>query len=129
MNAHTRPDLVEQLTRMVLDLAARVRAIEAAAPPKLPPSPAAPQRRTLPTARPIVRMLVQDAALRFGVSGAAIVGPDRHAPTVEARQWVMFEAYQVGCSYPRIGRELGHRDHTTIMHGVRREAERRAVQG
>lgn len=44
----------------------------------------------------------------------------RTAPVVEARQIIMYLCRNyTGHSYPEIGRRLGGRDHTTIIHGFR----------
>lgn len=59
-----------------------------------------------------------------GVSVADILGKRRFKHFVEARQAVMLAASKGGYSLTEIGHELGNRDHTTIMHGIRRAKER-----
>jgi chromosomal replication initiation ATPase DnaA len=54
-------------------------------------------------------------------------GPDRTAAIAEARQalmWILRN--RLGMSYPAIAATL-NRDHSTVMHGVRREALRRGL--
>lgn len=47
-----------------------------------------------------------------------------------ARQFVMYwTARLCGYSYPQIGRLLGKRDHTTILHGAKIYPEKRAYMG
>lgn len=72
-------------------------------------------------------LAIELAADRHGVSFAEIVGPRRVKCFVDARSDVAFALRQVGWSYPRIGRLLGDRDHTTIMNLIRRrDAKARA---
>ncbi len=61
----------------------------------------------------------------FGVGVADMKSPGRHASLAGARQMFMFLARQHAkhLSYPQIGRLIG-RDHTTIIYGVGRAAER-----
>lgn len=50
-----------------------------------------------------------------------------HSDACEARQRFMRLAYEAGLgSTPQIGRFLGGRDHTTVLHGIRRDRERAA---
>lgn len=65
------------------------------------------------------------AVVIFGFTRAELLGPRGPAPLSRARQWVMAELRAAGWSLPRIGRFLG-RDHTTVLHGLRCEAARRA---
>lgn len=64
--------------------------------------------------------IVQDVARAFEVSPAELRLPDRHQRITRAR----FAAYRMmreerGLSYTQIGRMLGHRDHSTVMLGIR----------
>ncbi len=55
-------------------------------------------------------------------------GPSRVRPLVHARQHFMADAYETKqWSMPQIGRYLGWRDHTTVLHGVRAHAKRVAI--
>lgn len=56
----------------------------------------------------------------FGVTQAAVTGPIRRRSLVEARQQIVRLARTLTkTSYAEIGRKLGGRDHTTIMHADR----------
>lgn len=71
--------------------------------------------------------IAAQVAAETGIPLPLILGPRRcKAPVARARQRVMWEARQCGLSYPEIGYAIG-RDHTTVLHGVRREAQRRGV--
>lgn len=62
-----------------------------------------------------------------GVSFAEMIGERRSAYLVRTRQeamWLLKE--KCGLSLPQIGRILGGRDHTTILHGIRRHVRRLA---
>lgn len=67
-----------------------------------------------------VRDVIEAAAEHFGVSVAVLLGVDRHQPVARQRQIAMFIAHKLtGRSLPYIGRHIGGRDHTTVLHGVR----------
>jgi chromosomal replication initiation ATPase DnaA len=54
--------------------------------------------------------------LHFGIHASQLVSPDRHKMVALARHLVAYFAKRAtDLSYPEIGRELGGRDHTTIM--------------
>lgn len=71
-----------------------------------------------------VRKFVAEVSKEYAIPANHILGPSRIAEVVEARQEVMRRAHAAGVSFSRIGRDLGGRDHTTIIHGVRRAEER-----
>ena len=77
--------------------------------------------------RQIVNACVMDAARMFGVPAYQITGFLRRKAVYEARQWVYAEAYRRGSTMAAIGRAMG-RDHTAVMHGINREAERAAAE-
>lgn len=66
------------------------------------------------------RRIVETIAAHYGVTAAGIRGSRRGAPLIEARQaahsalWI-----ETTMSLPQIGRML-NRDHTTILHSIRR---------
>lgn len=65
--------------------------------------------------------IVRDVAMAFDVTPAELRLPDRRRRIAFAR----FAAYrfmreEAKLSLPQIGRMLGHRDHTSIMHGLSR---------
>lgn len=55
---------------------------------------------------------------RHGVSLEDMLGPGREAHLVEARADVYRALRAAGWSYPRIGRFVGGRNHTTVMHAL-----------
>lgn len=58
-----------------------------------------------------------------GISVADITGHSRFRHIARARQLVMYLAHHhAGRSYPHIGRHLGGKDHSTVLHGVRQVA-------
>ncbi len=77
--------------------------------------------------RPMARgptAAVQDVvATSFGLTRADLLGPSRLAHIVRPRQIAMYLAREVvGQSLPEIGRRFGGRDHTTVLHAVRKIA-------
>ncbi|MDQ3679384.1 MAG: WhiB family transcriptional regulator [Actinomycetota bacterium] len=65
--------------------------------------------------------LVDRSAAAFGLRGDELRATSRARHVVEARQVAMYVLRQAtSLSYPAIGRHFGGRDHTTVMHGVRR---------
>jgi len=53
-----------------------------------------------------------------------MMGPKRARNVARPRQIAMYLSKQLTCrSLPEIGRRFGGRDHTTIMHGVRKIEE------
>ena len=68
----------------------------------------------------------------FGIEAELITGGSRRRPLVEARQVAMYVTRNMtDLSFPDIGRAFGDRDHTTVMHAVRkieaRIGERQAI--
>lgn len=71
-----------------------------------------------------LKHIIVVAARYFGVTQAALVGPSRRSSLVRARNVIVHLARRLtALSYADIGRQLGGRDHTTIMHADRRLAE------
>lgn len=86
---------------------------EVAAPAPLRPSP--------------VERLVRLAANLFGIAGELIKSDSRSAPIARARFAVYWSAHHgSGLPAARVARLLGDRDHTTILHGLRRADQLRA---
>ena len=57
----------------------------------------------------------------FGFTTADLIGPSRKQPLARARQVAMYLCRELtDLSLPRIGREFGNRDHTTVLHGLDR---------
>lgn len=80
--------------------------------------------------RPVMMAdIKREYAMRFGVTVADLEGPDRRPPIAHLRQECMAACRATGrWSLKQIGRAFGDRDHTTVLHAIRRVAER-AEQG
>lgn len=71
--------------------------------------------------------LIREIAAKHNVSTEHLIGHCRRAGVAWARFEIMWQArHGLGMSYKLIGRVLGGRDHTTIMHGVNRYEDWRA---
>ena len=84
-----------------------------------------------------IETIIDIAAASEGLTPADILGPVREKPFVRARQRAMYLARQAtDRSLPELGRRFGGRDHTTILHALRKisvlvehdESERRAIE-
>ena len=68
-----------------------------------------------------VRGILEASAEVFGFSLDQITGGSRRRPLVDARQIAMYITRNMtDLSYPEIGRAFGNRDHTTVIHAVRK---------
>lgn len=107
----------------------RLRGVPPAPTPRLlyvaPPSVVAePVARAPHVATTKGRALVVEVAKAHGLNWREIISPDRSRRIVIPRNEVAFRLVtELGLSYPKAGRVLGGRDHTTILHGCRRHAE------
>ncbi|MBS44541.1 MAG: chromosomal replication initiator protein DnaA [Nocardioides sp.] len=77
-------------------------------------------------------LIVHQTAAYFGVTVDDLAGPSRSRHLVMARQIAMYLCRELTeLSLPRIGKQFGNRDHTTVMYADRKIrqllAERRAV--
>jgi chromosomal replication initiator protein len=71
-----------------------------------------------------LKQIIAVTARYFTITQAALTGPSRRTSLVLARNVVVHLArHLTGLSYAEIGRALGGRDHTTIMHADRRLAD------
>jgi chromosomal replication initiator protein len=78
------------------------------------PAPEAEKKITL-------KEIISEVCEKRGVSKNAIISARRNVDLVLARQEVMWRAREeTTLSLPQIGRALGNRDHTTVLHGMRR---------
>jgi chromosomal replication initiator protein len=84
-----------------------------------------------PTLAPAPRRLLiaevkQVVSKRLGVPIEIMTGPSRLQDYAIARQlcWYILRSYDPPVSLPRLGREFGGRDHTTVFTGVRSIAAR-----
>jgi len=96
------------LTRSPITVDIASQALNALTPPiaSAPPSPEA---------------IIEGVALYFNLPAAAILGPTRARPVAEARHIAMYllrEDAQLPLKL--IGRLLGNRDHSTVIHGCRK---------
>lgn len=70
-----------------------------------------------------VAEIIRIAARRAGLQPADITGPLRTKRVVVTRQRAMLVAWTAtGKSLPEIGRRFGNRDHTTVLHALRKRA-------
>ena len=80
--------------------------------------------------RPTVADIERKAAKLFGVSKKDLHSYRRYREIVFARQFVMYWAVRLTpLSLPQIGRLMGNRDHTTVLHGSDSYPEKRAKMG
>jgi hypothetical protein len=92
----------------------------------LPADPEAPERDIL---MPVWKVIVHEVAKKHGVGFMEIVGAQRSRRIVAARHECCYRiAMETTMSLPMIGRRLGGRDHTTILHGLRMHAQREGVE-
>lgn len=73
-------------------------------------------------ARIHARTVIEFVAASYGLPPAALTGDCRRSVVVRPRQFAMYAIRQLcpHLSLNLIGRALGGRDHTTILHGVQR---------
>lgn len=76
---------------------------------------------TRPQVGAAVAAIIERVAAHYGMSADDIRSERRDAPTVWARHVAMWLARETTCySLPRLGRLFGARDHSTVLHAVRR---------
>lgn len=68
------------------------------------------------------RVVIEHVARHYGLTQAEITGESRRYIYARPRQVAMYlmREFCPHLSYPAIGRLLGGRDHTTVLHGVQR---------
>lgn len=65
--------------------------------------------------------ILRDAASAFDMPRKVLVGPGKTPRLALVRFGALWLARETtGCSLPRLGRLCGGRDHTTVLHAVRR---------
>lgn len=75
------------------------------------------------------RDIMEEECRRYGVTFAMIRSQRRDKRVVFIRHKIMYRMYaETGLSMPQIGR-LMHRDHTAVLHGIRRHMARMASMG
>lgn len=67
--------------------------------------------------------LVAIACKEAEVTKSELIGSSREGHVVHARWSIMLGLRRAGLSTPEIGRLLGNRDHSTVLHGIRKVAE------
>jgi hypothetical protein len=75
------------------------------------------------------RQIIAETAEKHRITVADLVGRCQQRWAAWPRQEAMFRMF-VECrhlSLPQIGRALGDRDHTTVIHGIERHAKRQGV--
>lgn len=73
---------------------------------------------------PTIRAIVDETARHFGLSRADLLSMRSARALARPRQIAMFLAKRLTSrSLPEIGRQIGGRDHTTIIHGIGRIEE------
>jgi chromosomal replication initiator protein len=131
-NFHVNPDVVTYVARVV---ATNGRDLDGAANRLLAHATLSGQPVTLETAEAAIRDLVRTreprrvkiediqklVATRYNVSRADILSERRTAAVVKPRQIAMYLSKALTPrSLPEIGRRFGGRDHTTVLHAVRK---------
>lgn len=70
-------------------------------------------------------IILREVSDKHGISIIDIKSDRRSVPLVRARHEAMYRmSKETLLSYPQIGRRLGGKDHTTVLHGARRHRER-----
>ena len=67
-------------------------------------------------------------AEKHGIEPAVLVGDARDWATTAARAEAFHMAKEAGFSLSQIGKYWGGRDHTTVLHGIKRFEEREVLQ-
>jgi chromosomal replication initiator protein len=81
-----------------------------------------------PAAMPGVHEVQEAVAAKLGLSVDAILSPTRSAPVARARQLAMYLTRELtDLSLPAIAEAFNRRDHTTVMHAIRK-IERGALE-
>jgi len=74
-----------------------------------------------PPERPEPRQVQEAVAARLGLSVDEILSPTRSAPVARARQLAMYLTRELtDLSLPQIAEAFNRRDHTTVMHAIRK---------
>lgn len=67
------------------------------------------------------RVIINQVGKRLALSPNDILGTSRRHEFVVARQIAMFLCrHKLGLSYPELGRLFGGKDHSTVMHGIKK---------
>lgn len=73
--------------------------------------------------------IIREVCIKYNISLEDLISERRHKAIVQPRQEAMYRlCTETDWSLPRIGRALGNRDHTTVLHG-RRAFQKRLDSG
>jgi chromosomal replication initiator protein DnaA len=87
--------------------------------------PATARRPGTGAQQPSIQLIQQIVCEQFGLTGAELISTSRAARIAGPRQLAMYLARtHTDASLPAIGAAFGRRNHTTVMHAVRRVEER-----
>lgn len=74
------------------------------------------------------RVILSEVCRKHGLTQKQVIGQQRNHNIVLARHEAMYRmAHETRMSLPMIGRRLGGRDHTTVLHGLRQHAARNGL--
>lgn len=92
-------------------------------------SPEELEKMSAPTDRPAAwQCIVNRVSERLAIKSSDIMGSCRRQDFVLARQIAMFLCrHKLGLSYPEIGRLFGGKDHSTVIHGIKKIEQLRQV--
>ena len=113
-------------SRKIAALEARLARLEAVVDALTSPALAA--CHAVPDRRASIKEIIAAVAAEYGVPASAIVGNSRLSVVTVPRQEAMRRAKEAGLTLAQIGRLMGGRDHTTVMHGIKRARERLAAE-
>jgi chromosomal replication initiation ATPase DnaA len=119
--AADRPRLAAAAATIAEDITGRYRQVTAERPPLrlVREQETAPQQAT-PADLTLVGAAIHAAARTFGTNPNALRGTDRTRTVADARAVAMTAARLSGLSLPKIAAEFGGRDHTVVLHAIRR---------
>lgn len=90
-------------------------------PPRPKPAPKVVQIPViLSTAMKTPAEVILACAKPFKLTYQDLAGGRRHAHVVKARQMAFAILKARGSSYPQVGRHVGKRDHSTVIHGIKK---------
>lgn len=73
------------------------------------------------TGKALARSIISDVSRETGIPIRSLIGPSRIASLAESRQFAMWRiAKETRLSLGQIGTIFGKRDHTTVLHAVRK---------
>ncbi|WIY54132.1 helix-turn-helix domain-containing protein [Devosia sp. YIM 151766] len=79
---------------------------------------------------PSGKAILREVSEKHKVAMVDLLSTRRARAYVLARHEAMYRMrHETSMSYPQIGRRMGGRDHSTVMHGIRKHAERMEAAG